>query len=181
MISSIVASVGDVYAFALRFFGGTVDLPPSLASVGDVCAFALRFFGGTVDLPPSLSLIAMGMIVCGVLVFVTLVAGVTAPYGRYTVGSHWWCCGTLAARTAWIVQVMRRLLCHNCDVVTCFLRLFWMQEAPSLLIPLAFSYQCPRHRSTASWILLGAFTLHYANRFVRRCVCRDVCRSLSNC
>lgn len=107
-------------------------------------------------IPPGLNLdtalvnqlhyaLAWGMIACAVPTFISLMLGITAPYGRYSRGG--W--GVLiGARLAWVTQ-----------------------ELPSLLIFLGLALASglrsyADHPTSARTLLSAAFTLHYVYRCV---------------
>jgi len=81
-----------------------------------------------------------GMIVCGLLAFVVLLM-IPAPYGRYSSASWGW---LIDSRAAW-----------------------FMQELPSLLVPVIL-WPCSDAGTTQpNRLLLGAFIVHYIHRFIR--------------
>ncbi|XGW19023.1 hypothetical protein V3C99_003103 [Haemonchus contortus] len=74
------------------------------------------------------------MIISGVFVMVSLLLGMRAVYGRYTIQSSF----TIPTRYAWFIQ-----------------------ELPSFVIPVYYIVGC---RSVAGFIVLAAFIIHYFNR-----------------
>ena len=81
-----------------------------------------------------------GMIVCGLLAFVVLLM-IPAPYGRYSSASWGW---LMDSRAAW-----------------------FMQELPSLLVPVILWPCSDAGTKQPNTLLLGAFIVHYIHRFIR--------------
>ena len=99
-----------------------------------------------------IQLLAYGMIVCGVFVFV-LLRWFKAAYGRYSSSS--WGFG-LPSRLAWLVQ-----------------------ELPSLLVPIycALYMDGVQLKHIPNKIILGVFVVHYVQRYDTPCHSRGACLS----
>ncbi|VDO24072.1 unnamed protein product [Haemonchus placei] len=84
------------------------------------------------------------MIISGVFVMVSLLLGMRAVYGRYTIQSS--LCSLLTLQFQFTIQT----------------RYAWfIQELPSFVIPVYYIVGC---RSVAGFIVLAAFIIHYFNR-----------------